>query len=198
MSFLQKKRYKIPEDDSDPMLPFMSLLLIIIPVLIGNIAFYHFKAIELNTPGVSKNENSNEDVIPEEEDKNKDVKAIIKTNINTVTEIELELINEDTGDTLEIKSFPLTPDMNEGEEEVERVIAQINEVIQSYKKLYPRLDAMLLSIDRSLNYQDILPMISILQSSIEEKKRDEGDGVDVKKILTMVLIPTGSSESEES
>ena len=51
---MKRRRFQKREvEEVDAILPFMSLLIIIIPLLLSNLAFYHFRIVETSRPGAS-------------------------------------------------------------------------------------------------------------------------------------------------
>ncbi len=159
-------------DEGDPMLPFMSLLLIIIPVLIGNIAFYHFKSIEVNIPGTSA---ENEEKKDDSSAKNEDDNVILQLTVEE-KEVILNLVNEDSGETV------LKEVVQNKEEQYEK----INAFILAQKNKYPKLNAILASVGLSIEYEQLVKIFD--QCKIGEDKVNN---------LTIVLMPKGEENSEE-
>lgn len=157
-----KNRFRMKrEEDMDAMLPFMSLLLIIIPVLIGNVAFNQLRSIELSTPGVSEPSTSQ----PEEETKKpKMITAKLIIEPNTML---LELIDEETANVEE----KLQKDVSgEGAKEMFALI-------RKYKDQYPKLDVVMVNIHQDVTYDKIVQVLDEIKKPI---KVDELKGVDDK------------------
>src|SRR3989339_1505936 len=133
MSFFKKTFLDNSEDELDPMLPFMSLLLIIIPVLIGNIAFYHFKSIEVNIPGINQDKNKPEQL---KEASNMDEKVILQLRVDS-DKLIFTLLNETDGQTVSEENIA-----NKEEE-----FNKIQTMILKLQEKYHKLDTTLVSID---------------------------------------------------
>jgi len=138
MSFFKKTFLDNSEDELDPMLPFMSLLLIIIPVLIGNIAFYHFKSIEVNIPGINQDKNKPEQL---KEASKMDEKVILQLRVDS-DKLIFTLLNETDGQTVSEENIA-----NKEEE-----FNKIQTMILKLQEKYHKLDTTLVSIDKILNH----------------------------------------------
>lgn len=150
------------DDDMDAMLPFMSLLLIIIPVLIGNVAFNQLRSIELSTPGVSE---PNPNQPPEEEvKKNKMITAKLIIEPNAML---LEMIDEETANVEERLKKDVTA------EGAKAMFA----LMRKYKDQYPKLDVIMVNVHQDVTYDKI---VSILDEIKKPIKVEELKGVDDK------------------
>ncbi len=102
----KQKFFKKEIEEVDAILPFMSLLIIIIPLLLSNLAFYHFRVVETSVPGASSPP-SEDQPIPEKVNKEKMVTAQIyidhdKTKLNILDEANgAVVLKRDAESTLE-------------------------------------------------------------------------------------------------
>ncbi|GEM_PF-6914711 len=174
MSIIKGPKFKKPEgEEGDVMLPFMSLLLIIIPVLISNIAFYHFSAIAINVPGTSKNEEKKDD---KTDDAKKEEQLVLQLTIEE-NNLVLDLINEETGevitkDTIAISSESANDDLR-------------NKVI-GHRIKHKKIDSLLISVNENIKYDRMVTVLEKVQKPDAEQE--------VTKELTLVLMPKGVGE----
>jgi len=166
MSFLKKIPIVSAEDEIDPMLPFMSLLLIIIPVLIGNIAFYHFKSIEVNVPGINQNENKPDQ---SKEITKADDAVILQLRIDT-NQLILTLLNEGNGQTVNEENI------TNKEEDLEKIQGMVSKLQEKYHKL----DTVLVSIDKTIKYEDVVKILNHFTETTGTQKK-----------MTLVIMPQG-------
>jgi len=158
---------KKAEQEVDALLPIMSLLLILIPVLVGNMAFYQLHSVSINTPGVSKNEK----IDPATLDK-ATVKVMLKVRIDKEV-FNVELLDENSGNIIEQK-------------EIERDRTGVVYLKKTLKKLtddYKKLDVVLLYSYSDLKYGDLLP---ILDEGIRTVVKEDN-----KPALKIVIVPEG-------
>lgn len=155
-------------DEIDAILPFMSLLLIIIPVLLSNISFYQFRIINMSTPSQSTTPQAPTEEKPLAE---KMVTANIKITKETSS---LEFIDEETAETIEKNEFKTN---SQGS-------ADMFKKLVSMKEKYPKLENVMLNIAKEVPYQDMVSFTSTIQSPFPEHLRkinpDAKDG-DPKK-----------------
>lgn len=154
-------------EDTDVLLPIMSLLLILIPVLVGNMAFYHLHAVSINTPGVSDAPPS--DAAPPQKS---EMKVMLKLNITDIL-FNIELLNENSGEVIHKK----------GIERGRTGLVYLRKELAQLVKEYPKLDVVMLSSHKNLKYGDLL---SILDEGINAVSRG---GIDNKPALKIVMIP---------
>jgi len=163
-----KKKFIIPKneaDDIDVMLPIMSLMLILIPVLVGNMAFYHFHSIQVNTPAVSSD-------APAPEDTKKSEQKVMGRLRITDAIFRLELLDEDSGAVL------IRKEMKRDRTGIVHLRKEITEMRESYKKL----DVVLLSSYRDLRYEELLNILDEgIKSIIDEKTK--------KSLIKVVIVP---------
>ncbi len=89
----KQKFFKKEMEEVDAILPFMSLLIIIIPMLLSNLAFYHFRVVETSVPGASP-ANPEQQEIPKKVNKSKLVTAQVHIDHRKTT---LNILDEDNG-----------------------------------------------------------------------------------------------------
>ncbi len=155
------------EDDTNlSLLPIMSLLVILIPLLIGNVAFFHLRSIEVNSPSVS----TNEPVIPSGET-NKDRQVVIQLSVS-VQKYSFELIDEDTGEPISKLEIP-----TDGGKEIKTISQKLFNV----KKTYPKLDTILVSVEKNVKYKTLVTIL-------DKCKTPNGTQVEPFKL---VIIPLG-------
>ncbi|OFZ49772.1 MAG: hypothetical protein A2381_18150 [Bdellovibrionales bacterium RIFOXYB1_FULL_37_110] len=166
MSFFKKTFLDNSEDELDPMLPFMSLLLIIIPVLIGNIAFYHFKSIEVNIPGINQDKNKPEQL---KEASKMDEKVILQLRVDS-DKLIFTLLNETDGQTVSEENIA-----NKEEE-----FNKIQTMILKLQEKYHKLDTTLVSIDKKIRYEDVVKILNHFTEIANHQKK-----------MTLVIMPQG-------
>ena len=166
MSFLKKPSLGNSEDELDPMLPFMSLLLIIIPILIGNIAFYHFKAIEVNIPGINQDKNQPDQL---KEASKMDEKVILQLRVDS-DKLIFTLLNENDGQTVSEENIA------NKEEELKKIQTMVSKLQEKYHKL----DTTLVSIDKKIRYEDIVKILNHFTEITNNQKK-----------MTLVIMPQG-------
>jgi biopolymer transport protein ExbD len=176
------KFVKNTPEEVDAILPFMSLLLIIIPVLISNVAFFHFKAISISAPGVSQNQ---DDSPPPENkpDKSKNIMAQLKLDPKR---IHLELIDESDGSTM--KKFKESI----GAEGSRRIL----EVLKKYKERYPKLETLLITSHSSIDYENVVTVFDELKQPFVVSQSDP----EKQFKFNIVILPMAEEENlgEES
>jgi biopolymer transport protein ExbD len=136
-------------EEVDAILPFMSLLLIIIPVLISNVAFFHFKAIAISAPGVSDN-SSSPDEPQENPNKEKNVMAQLRIEPGKV---QLEVIDESNGETIK----KVTEGLSEAGGK------KIWGELQGFKREYPKLNSLLIRSHRKIEYEKVVTVFDELK-----------------------------------
>ncbi len=169
MDSRKPKFSKVEAEEGDVMLPFMSLLLIIIPVLISNIAFYHFKSISINVPGMAPDTNDEKE---QKKPPNKDKNYILQLNISEEN-LNLDLIDEDTGEVVKKNNVA------SGKKAAEEVWKNIIQFRSKFKKL----NSMLVSVSENIKYENLI--------NILEQCRQPDTSADVTKELLLVLLPKG-------
>ncbi|MBN2693616.1 hypothetical protein JXR93_03050 [bacterium] len=155
------------QEDVDVLLPVMSLLLILIPVLVGNMAFYHLHSVSVNTPGASVNE---ENSTPQ---KKSEMKVMLRVKVASENFI-IDLLNEDTGDSIYNKD--IVRDRNG--------IVSMRKELKRLHEEYKKLDVILLSSYKELKYGELLP---ILDEGIKTIVAGEND----EPVFKIVVVPEG-------
>ncbi len=160
----------IPEREGqevDALLPIMSLLLILIPVLVGNMAFYQLHSVSVNTPGVSKEEK----IDPNTLDKAK-VKVMLKLKIEKES-FDVELLDENSGNQIIQKNI----------ERDRTGIVYLKRELTKLADEYKKLDVVLLYSYRELKYGELLP---ILDEGVKTVTKKNG-----KPVFKIVIVPEG-------
>ncbi len=158
----------IPEREGqevDALLPIMSLLLILIPVLVGNMAFYQLHSVSVNTPGVSKEEKIN----PETIDKAK-IKVMLKLKIEKEY-FDIELLDENSGNPIVQKKI----------ERDRTGIVYLKRELSKLADEYKKLDVVLLYSYRELKYGELLPILDEGVKTVVKK--------DNKPAFKIVIVP---------
>lgn len=162
---------KRQDNEMDALLPFMSLLLIIIPMLLSNMAFHHFLKLEASTPGVS--DESSSDASPEQ-NKEKNVMAQIFIDDK---KIEAEVLDEETAES--IKKINVAADAKGAKESFE--------LFKSFKEKYPKLDTVLVTTFQDVPYETLLIIMNELKLPVERKVASESKIE--KSTFNLVLLP---------
>ncbi len=162
-------KFKVPTrevEDADVLLPIMSLMLILIPVLVGNMAFYHFHAVRVNSPAVS------EDAAAAALEKKKSTMKVM-ARLKILPEIfNLELLDEDSGNIIVRK------EIRRDTTGVVHLRKELNKMVEEYKKL----DVLLLSSYRKLRYEQLITILDEGVKSITDVKTK-------KSALKVVMVP---------
>lgn len=153
------------QEDVDVLLPIMSLLLILIPVLVGNMAFYQLHSVSVNTPGVSKNENIDPDTLDKQT-----VKVMLKLRIEKEV-FNVELLDENSGNII------IKKEIARDRTGVIYLKRELKQLAVDYKKL----DVVLLYSYQGLKYGELLP---ILDEGIRTVVKDDG-----KSVFKIVIVP---------
>ncbi len=148
-----KSKFTVKRDeDMDAMLPFMSLLLIIIPVLIGNVAFNHLRSIELSTPGVAEPNPNQDQVVDEKKEKMITAKLLIEPD-----QMLLEMIDEETANVEAKLQKPVTAESAK----------EMFEMVRKYKDQYPKLDVVMININQKVTYEKIVTVLDEIKKPIK-------------------------------
>ena len=153
------------------MLPIMSLMLILIPFLVGNVAFVQLKTVPVSTPGAS----NPEQMTPE---KKKTQAVMAKLDISN-NKLLVQLLNEDTGDT--IQKFNI--DNNEPG------VKQLKNVVATWKSQYLKLDSLLVSIEENVPYKKIVDALEKVKFPYGSKAIN---GNPAPK-MSVVILPKGAA-----
>lgn len=158
-------------------MPIMSLMLILIPLLVGNIAFFHIKSIEINTPGIST-----EDDLPQPRAMN-DKDRVVMLQLSVTRESYLmELIDEETGAIL--NEANLKPD-SDG-------LSALQKGLFTFATRFPKLDTVLITVEEDVRYDGL---VSVLERSnlarLESRMPATGGGSSEVTPLKLVVVPHG-------
>lgn len=149
-SKFQMPKRKTQDDQNGVLMPIMSLMIILIPFLIGNMAFFHVKAIDANIPGKSSGETT-----ATKKSQNMNVIALIEIERQKFT---VELIDEDSGKILDRGKF------DEGKKGLENMRSKL----LGMKKKYRKFELLLVSANKTLKYNRL---IEILDSCIRPQDK---------------------------
>ncbi len=171
-----KKVSKFPAkrkpEETDALLPFMSLLLIIIPMLLSNMAFHHFLAIEASVPGVSDAADE-----PMDEPEKKKEKMVMARLMVQPDYIEGEIVDEETAEVMEkLRKDPSV----EG-------ARSIFELYARFKDEFPKLDTVLVSIHQDVKYESVLQVMDQVKKPME-RSLASANGVE-KTRFNLVILP---------
>jgi len=156
---------KKAEEDVDVLLPIMSLLLILIPVLVGNMAFYQLHSVSVKTPGVSQEQQMNPDTLDK-----KTVKVMLKLRIGEKL-FKVELLDENSGNNIFKKDI----------ERDRTGVIYLKRELTRLSKEYKKLDVVLLYSHTGLKYGELLP---ILDEGIRTVVKEDG-----KSAFKIVIVP---------
>lgn len=147
-------KFKIqrPSDDMDAMLPFMSLLLIIIPLLIGNVAFFHFKSIEVTIPGVSDPATTPPEPPTPNAEKKVTARLLIESRL-----MQFDLLDEETAEPIEKVTGPVTSEKAK----------EFFEKLKNFKNTYPKLETLMVNVYERVLYEQLATVLEVLRSPID-------------------------------
>jgi len=159
------------EEQDDNLMPIMSLMIILIPMLIGNMAFFKLRAIDALIPSLE----------PEEKVEKP------KSEQNVVVHLKLydgrltfDLVDSDDGSNIQRYIY------EEGVNKIEDLQYQIEQLRDSYAKL----DTCLVEVDRNLSFQWVTHVLGAVKDAFQVKI-----GEKYEKQLKLVLL-TSDSELE--
>lgn len=135
-------------DGDSNLLPIMSLMLILIPFLVGQVAFMHLKSISINTPGASSSEELEEDP--------KEKSVVIQLDVYH-QKYQVQLLEESSGNPIAVT------DLVAGSQAQQRLFA----LLQQWRRYYPKLKILLVNIDSSILYQDMVRVLDTCRKPIE-------------------------------
>jgi len=152
---------EIESDDSNTMMPVMSLMIVLIPFLVGNVAFLQLEAIEVHSPGLGQSE-----------------AAIAKKLRSYITQLSvktdqysLELMDEETGATVR------TEHSSTGKAGRSSMMG----ALQAFRQEYPKMNTILVSVDSAVTYREV--------TKVFEKLRMLNHDVAEKAKVNIVLLP---------
>lgn len=125
---MSKKRLWVKKTDEeiDAVLPFMSLLLVIIPVLLSNLSFYQFRVIAISTPGAPK-ESSEPQELKEDLKKEKMVTAYLELYEKSA---KISFLDEETAEPISLDEQSLD---KKGAQVLFDLLKKIKKIIQNLK-----------------------------------------------------------------
>ncbi len=167
MSSDRWKRRASGEEEELSLLPIMSLLIILIPFLVGNVAFFHLKSVTVSTPGSS----SSSEVVQEEKDRNVLVRVKVAHGI-----IDFQMLDEDSASIVWERKVPMKSAEYEGE-----LSSYIHRIVTSYDKF----KTVIVQVDDDLQYGSLVK----LMSSLSWDKAPEAPGGE--RQVNVVLLPRG-------
>lgn len=170
--------FKKELEEVDAILPFMSLLIIIIPLLLSNLAFYHFKVIETSFPGASDPNTATEEPTP-----NKKKMVMAKLLIEPGM-VQLDILDESDGSSL--KKERKSPSKEGGKE--------LFELLKAYREKYPKLDTILVTTHEEVIYESLTNILHEFKAPIPkegEELKDEESGFKFK----IVILPATAEKS---
>lgn len=144
-----KRRFLVKEDEKmDALLPFLSLLLIIIPILIGNISFSELNSIELSTPLEKK-------IISIKNSQNPNTLIMARLIVEPKVML-LEMIDEKSTKVIErVKK-------SASSEGAKDVFSQM----QKFKGLYPKFEIILVNIHKDVTYEKVVTILDQIKKPI--------------------------------
>jgi len=178
------------EEEIDAILPFMSLLLIIIPVLLSNLGFYQFRIVEVSTPGTPKESSAPLD--QKEINKDKMVTAYLELFNNKA---KLSFLDEDTAEPISSQEESLD---NKGAK-------LLFELLKKNKKDYPKLENLMLKISKNLDYDKMASFLTFFKQPLEglsnQKKKNTMGGPSEfikSKSINIVLLREFAEQKMDS
>jgi len=156
------------DQDDGALMPIMSLMVILIPLLIGNIAFFHLKAIEVNVPG-------NSSAAPAQAPSKATQKVIAHLTVDAES-LLLNLVDENSGKVVETFTMRIK---NDGLPALSRKLAAM-------RGEYQRLDLLMVSADKAVKYDKLM---SVLNYATQPEGRATDVAVAKKNPFNVVLVP---------
>lgn len=156
------------DQDDGALMPIMSLMVILIPLLIGNIAFFHLKAIEVNVPG-------NAAAAPEQAPSKATQKVIAHLTVDAEN-LLLNLVDENSGKVVETFTMRVK---NEGLPALSRKLAAM-------RSEYQRLDLLMVSADKAVKYDKLM---AVLNFATQPEARATDVSVAKRSPFNVVLVP---------
>lgn len=152
-------------EQGDNLMPIMSLMIILIPLLIGNMAFFKLRALDILIPGE----------VEEQEQKEKDKseqKVVVHLKIYDGRLI-FDLVNSEDGSN--IKRFTYEEGINK--------IDDLQYKIENLRDEYAKLDTCLVEVDVGLGFDWITHVLAAIKDAFQVKI-----GESYEKQLKLVLL----------
>jgi hypothetical protein len=184
MASKSKFAVKRNQEEMDAMLPFMSLLLIIIPVLIGNISFFHLKTLSFSTPGVSEPQDENTPPPPPATERKVMSQLLIEPEF-----IMLELVDEETAEVIKKEKLPATDENAK----------LLWEKLAEFKNEYTKLDMLMVNVYEETPYDLVARVIESVKEPVPASKlpsMTDLKSVDVWKVNMVMLPATKEKEGD--
>jgi hypothetical protein len=154
------------EDPGDSMLPVMSLMVILIPMLIGNMAFFQLRAIDLLVPST--------EVVEEEKKDKLEQNVVVHLKIYD-GRLLFDLVDADDGSNIKRYTY------EQGVNKIEDLQYQIERLRDEYAKL----DTCLVEIDVGLGFDWVTHVLGAVKDAFQVKI-----GEKYEKQLKLVLLTT--------
>lgn len=129
------------------LLPILSLMMILIPLLIGKTAFFDLVSLEVEIPNIR----------PASEVPDSQRTVLLRLTVNPFDQV-IEIIDEESGVILNSMNYPTT---DHGSELMANSLA-------NYRSRYPRLDTAVVAVDATAKYKrlvDALQSFSVQNAS---------------------------------
>lgn len=154
------------ESDDSGLFPIMSMMMILVPVLVSNLAFYHIKSVKAVTPGTSPPD------VQEPQKKSNELQVIGQVKI-LEDKVSFDLINEDTGDV--ISNTTIAKEKSAYRELQNKLV----EVKENYKKF----DSLMVSVFEKESYEQMITLLDLMKAP--------GKIGQEQVSLNLVIIPKG-------
>ena len=168
MSRSRWQRRQEEGDDEISLLPIMSLLIILIPFLVGNVAFMHLKSVSVSTPGSS----TSGEQVQEEKDRNVIVRVRVAQGV-----IDFQMLDEDSAQVVWENKVPMRSAGYEG---------QVSSYIQRIVATYAKFKTVLVQVDDDLHYGSLVTLMDSLSWSQEAQQESAK-----QRQVNVVLLPRG-------
>jgi|GEM_PF-5822104 len=161
---MKKRKFsKRKQEEVDAILPFMSLLIIIIPLLLSNLAFYHFRIIETSRPGASDPDQAQTEIKPDKERKIT-AKLLIEPKIS-----HLEFLDESDGRTLK--------DLKRSSDKAGAI--DLFEYLQKIKKRFPKLNTVMITTHVDVIYEKMVNILDVFKTDLPEFVEESRDVAEI-------------------
>ncbi|MCB9091741.1 MAG: hypothetical protein H6621_03570 [Halobacteriovoraceae bacterium] len=164
MARSKNKFIKREVEEVDAILPFMSLLLIIIPLLISNLAFYHFKVIQASIPGAAPASPDEPTPTPKKD------KMVMATLLLEPSVLQLSILDEDNGST--IKKF-----RNKNDPEV---ATKMFDELNKFRAQYPKLDTIIVTTHEEIKYDNLVRVLDKFKQRLPKDHNRDPSSYDEK------------------
>lgn len=184
MAKSNKRFFKKDIEEIDAILPFMSLLIIIIPLLLSNLAFYHFRVIETSFPGASDPDQTSEATPQKKKEKNVMAQLFIEPE-KTI----LKVLDETDGST--VKKVVTKSDKSGAR--------KIFDTLKGFKAEFKKLDTVIVTTHEEVTYNGLIQVLDPIKQPIalDEKKRETASKKDDEEgfKFKIVILPATAEKS---